>query len=438
MAAAAAPRVLVTGVSGYIGAWVGAALLQLGYRVRGTVRSLARKPELDGLISGPHHELELVQADLTDPSGWPAAVADCDYIMHVASPYFLRNPKDAEAELYRPAVEGTLNVLRAASEAAKPPKRVIVTSSTAAIAFGHPESRDPAQLFTDDDWSNLDAPDMMAYLRSKTLAERAAWKFASELPEGKRFELATVNPSGVMGPFLNSSDSGSGELVSTMLGGKMPMLANIGLPLVDIRDVVRVHIAAMTVPEAAGKRFAVNPIGLMMPECARIFRDAFSSYGYAVPSTVAPKPLLWLASWFDSSAALALKGSGKPAAASDCKNARSVLGLELHADPVPSHVAMAFSMVQHGLLPDKSAGGVLTQAMAAAPSAALSPEAAKIRAAYDAAMAPFAIPAVVQNLGTADGSVFMPPAEAVPSSAAPAAAGAGTDATAAPVASSST
>jgi nucleoside-diphosphate-sugar epimerase len=403
----AAPRVLVTGVSGFIGSWVAAALLQLGYRVRGTVRSLARKPELDGLISGPHHELELVQADLTDPSVWPAAVADCDYVLHVASPYFLRNPKDAEAELYRPAVEGTLNVLRAASEAARPPKRVVVTSSIAAMVNGHSDTRDPAEPFTDDSWSNPDGPSVKAYSRSKTLAERAAWKFVSELPEVKRFELATVNPSGVMGPFLNSSDSGSGELVSTMLGGKMPMIANVGLPLVDIRDVVQAHIAAMTVPEAAGKRFAVNPIAAMMPDAARIYREAFAPYGYHVPSLVAPKPLLWLASWFDDTAGIAFTIADRPPATNDNENARTVLGLPLITDPEPCLLAMGFSMIQHGMLPDKSEGHVLTRALRPDTSGSeLPPQVADVREAMRAVMAPFAMSRVVQGLRRADGSVF--------------------------------
>lgn len=247
---------------------------------------------------------------------------------------------------------------------------------------------------------------MMAYLRSKTLAERAAWKFVSELPEGKRFELATVNPSGVMGPFLNSSDSGSGELVSTMLGGKMPMIANVGLPLVDIRDVVQAHIAAMTVPEAAGKRFAVNPIAAMMPEAARVYREAFAPYGYHVPSLVAPKPLLWLASWFDDTAGIAFTIAGRPPATNDNENARTLLGLPLITDPAPCLLAMGFSMIRHGMLPDKSEGHVLTRALRPDTSGReLPPHVADVREAMDAVMAPFAMPSVVQGLRRADGSV---------------------------------
>jgi nucleoside-diphosphate-sugar epimerase len=158
---ASSPRVLVTGVSGFIGAWVAAGLLELGFKVRGTVRNASKKPDLSKFLSNPTaHELEVAEADLTSDKGWDEAVKDCTYILHVASPFVLKEPKnaaEAESMFYKPAVEGTLRVLTAASKATPVPKRVVVTSSVAAIGFGHPETRDPNQLFTDSDW-NPDGP----------------------------------------------------------------------------------------------------------------------------------------------------------------------------------------------------------------------------------------------------------------------------------------
>lgn len=232
---AQAPLVLVTGVSGYIGQWCAYYLLAAGYRVRGTVRSAARGAGLvEGIAPpGAAHRLELAEAELLSAAGWAAAVAGAAYVLHVASPFVLEEPADADV-LVRPAVEGTLNVLRACAAAQPPPRRVVVTSSVAAVAYGR--ERPASHVYTEADWTDPSGKGVGAYIRSKVLAERAAWDFvrgggASPAP----FELATVNPVMVMGPALGrESASGSLEVIAKFFTSSVP-----GFPKLPMNFVVR-------------------------------------------------------------------------------------------------------------------------------------------------------------------------------------------------------
>jgi nucleoside-diphosphate-sugar epimerase len=214
MSESPAPLVLVTGISGFIASWVAHGALKLGYRVRGTVRSLGNEEKvkhLRDLCPGSKYKIELVEADLMKEDGWAAAVQDCDYILHVASPFPLQEPKDPN-DLILPAINGTLNVLKAASKLTKLPKRVVVTSSAASIAYG----QDPTnKVFTDADWTVPDSKEfpIPTYNKSKVLAERAAWKFVEDLPADRRFELATINPTLVQGPMLSGSQCSSADII---------------------------------------------------------------------------------------------------------------------------------------------------------------------------------------------------------------------------------
>ncbi|RYY32753.1 MAG: NAD-dependent epimerase/dehydratase family protein, partial [Sphingomonadales bacterium] len=188
---------------------------------------------------------------------WAEAVAGCDHVHHVASPFPLTQPKD-EQELIRPAVEGTLRVLRAARDAGV--KRVVLTSSFAAIGYGHGRREAP---YTERDWTDVDGPAVQPYMKSKTLAERAAWAFMAS--EGGTMELATVNPVGIFGPALNQNLSTSIELVRQMMAGKLPGTADLWFGVVDVRDVAALHLLAMTSPQARGERFlaiAGEPVSL--------------------------------------------------------------------------------------------------------------------------------------------------------------------------------
>ena len=346
------PLVLVTGVSGYIASWVAYAALKVGYRVRGTVRSLANEDKikhLRDLCPGSRHQIELVEADLTSEDGWDAAVRDCDYILHVASPFPLEEPKDPDV-LIKPAVEGTLRVLRAASEMSKPPKRVIVTSSSAAVAYGSRKDR-----YTEEDWTVVDSKEypIGAYTKSKTLAERAAWDFLAGLPEEKKFEMATINPTFVLGPMLSSSGCSSADLMRQILMGEIPGLPEIHFEIVSVFDVARAHLLAMTHPEAAGKRFIANSGAISLPDMANMLNQEFRQYGYRATTMRVPNFILYTLAFFGDKIAqgakplLGFKRNIVPV------NTRGILGLELKED-LNIIKDMTYAAIHAGVIPDKS------------------------------------------------------------------------------------
>ncbi|NML04524.1 aldehyde reductase [Sphingomonas sp. G-3-2-10] len=244
-------NVLVTGGSGFVGSHVILQLLEAGHNVRTTVRNLSREAEVRATLKAngadPGDRLSFFAADLEKDAGWAEAVAGCDYVQHVASPFPINQPKD-EQELIRPAVEGTLRVLRAARDAGV--KRVVLTSSFAAIGYGHGERKTP---YTEADWTDVNGPAVQAYMKSKTLAERAAWDFVGR--EGNGLELAVVNPVGIFGPALSNDLSTSIELVRQMMAGKLPGTPDLWFGVIDVRDVASLQLLAMTAPEAAGQRY---------------------------------------------------------------------------------------------------------------------------------------------------------------------------------------
>jgi len=280
-------RVLVTGISGYVGQHVAAQLLNNGYEVVGTVRSLSKSstPKASLAAVAPVDKLTFVEADLLSDAGWNEAMAGCDYVMHIASPFFVAEPKD-ENVLIKPAVEGTKRVLAAAKNAGV--KRVVLTSSIVAIAAGLASGR-----YGTDAWSNVDAQ-IGAYAKSKTLAEKAGWDFVKD----GSMELVTINPGFILGPPLGSAGDGqSVALVSDFISGKMPMIPDIAMGMIDVRDVARLHVAALESPEAAGKRFiASSSEPITMAHLAGVLRDA----GYSkAPSRNAPNFAIKLMALFD-------------------------------------------------------------------------------------------------------------------------------------------
>lgn len=265
-----ADTVLVTGASGFIATHCILALLEKGYSVRGTVRDSARAPALNALLA--KHDaraagISLLRADLTSDDGWAKALEGCRYVLHVASPNPLLEPKDRDA-LVAPAREGALRVLRAAKAAGV--QRVVLTSSIVAITgIRHAGEH----TYTEADWTNADAPEATAYTRSKTLAERAAWDYANS--EGRGLELATVNPVLVLGPVLEKDFGTSAELIHQILGRKVPGFPRLGFSIVDVRDVAALHLLAMTSPAAKGERFIATESFLWMEEVGAILRAAF-------------------------------------------------------------------------------------------------------------------------------------------------------------------
>ena len=247
-----AEKVLVTGASGFIAKHCIAELLRRNHPVRATLRNLGRADEVRLSVAHAGADaagVELVTADLLSDAGWAEAMDGCTYVLHVASPFPITEPKDPD-DVIRPAREGALRVLRAASDAGV--KRVVLTSSVVAITLPWPEAP-LGHVFTEKDWTNPERPDITTYVRSKTLAERAAWDFVKS--EAKAPELTVVNPAFVLGPALDPDLSTSHEVLRLMAIGAYPAAPKVGFPISDVRDVAITHARVMTHPQAAGQRF---------------------------------------------------------------------------------------------------------------------------------------------------------------------------------------
>ena len=276
--------VLVTGGSGYVGTQLIAALLRAGSPVRATVRSMAREAELRAAVRRGDADdagLEVVAADLMTDDGWPAAVAGCTEVHHVASPLPVAQPADPD-ELIVPAREGTLRVLRAARDADV--RRVVLTSSFAAVGY----TPKPGAEFTEDDWTDPDTPGLAPYPRSKAIAERAAWEMMES--DGGDTELVVVNPTFILGPTLTTALGSSMQGIKAMLDGTMSVVPRARFGVVDVRDVADLHLRAMAAPEAAGKRFLAVSDGPTMSfvEVADILRRRLGSLAARVPTQEAP------------------------------------------------------------------------------------------------------------------------------------------------------
>ena len=337
--------VLVTGGSGFIGAHCIMRLLADGHMVRTTVRSRAREADVREMLrragAEPGERLEFAEADLTSDAGWAEAVAGCAYVLHVASPFPVNQPRDAD-ELVRPAREGTLRVLKAARDAGV--RRVVQTSSFAAVGYGHPERATP---FDETDWTNLDGPGVTAYVKSKTLAERAAWDFVAR--EGSGLELATVNPVGVLGPVLGRDLSSSVELLRSLMEGAVPAAPRTWFGLVDVRDVADLHVRAMTSPAAKGERFiATGGDFLSVIEMARILRAEAGPLGKKAPSWQMPDCLVRLMALFMPAARATVPELGKMKNATSAK-ARRLLGWAPRT-PREAILASAESLVALGIV----------------------------------------------------------------------------------------
>ncbi len=337
--------VLVTGGSGFIGGRCILQLLEAGYCVRTTMRSLQREGEVRAMLKSggvePGERLSVYAADLLSDAGWAEAVAGCDYVLHVASPLSITKPKD-ENELIVPAREGTLRVLRAARDAGV--RRLVLTSSFAAVAGGREE---PGKVFTEEDWSDLDSPLVNAYDKSKTLAERAAWDFIAG--EGGALELAVVNPVFVFGPVLAADYSASIQVVKRLMEGSTPAVPRMMLNVVDVRDVADLHLRAMTHLAAKGQRFlAVVGKHISMPEMGQLIRSKMPEFAGRVPTRVLPNWMARLLGLFDPEIASIVPGLGKFADASSEK-ARRLLDWQPRSRE-EAILATAESLVKLGLV----------------------------------------------------------------------------------------
>lgn len=337
--------VLVTGGSGFIGGRCILHLLEAGYTVRMTLRSLQREGEVRAMLKSggvePGERLSVYAADLLSDAGWSEAVAGCDYVLHVASPVQTTKPKD-ENELIVPAREGTLRVLRAARAAGV--RRVVLTSSFAAVAGGR---RGDGKVFTEQDWSDLDSPLISAYDKSKTLAERAAWDFITG--EGGALELAVVNPVFVFGPVLAADYSGSVQVIKRLLDGSMPAIPQMMMNIVDVRDVADLHLRAMIHPAAKGERFiAVVGDHMSVPEMGQLIRSKMPEHAVRIPTRVLPNGLTRLVGLFDPEIATIVPYLGSFVEAS-AEKATRLLGWQPRSRE-EAVLATAESLVKLGLV----------------------------------------------------------------------------------------
>lgn len=281
---------LVTGGSGYIAGFLIRALVAKGWTVHTTVRSLARETEVRNWLGVPHESLRFFQADLEHDAGWAEALTGCSHVAHVASPFPAGAPSDDE--LIVPAREGVLRALRFAKEAGV--ERFVLTSSVAAIAYGHAGA---PRTYTEADWTNVDERGVGAYIKSKTIAERAARDWMRQ--HGTGMEFVSVNPAAVLGPLLSADFSTSIQLVQRLLDGSIPGTPRIGFAVVDVRDLADLHVLALETPGIDGERFIAAGRFLWMRDVAAILRERLGPEARKVPKRMVPDLVVRLLALFD-------------------------------------------------------------------------------------------------------------------------------------------
>ncbi len=334
--------VLVTGGSGYLGAWCIVGLLQHGYRVRTTVRNPARERDVHAAVesqTGPGQHLTVHQADLTSDDHWDNVIEGCDYVLHVASPFPPKQPKDPD-ELIVPAREGTLRVLGKALDHGA--ERVVVTSSVAAVRLAKGAEK---KTLDEGDWTDPDEDGLTPYVRSKTIAERAAWDLVKE--RGAEDRLAVVNPGAIIGPVLNDDLSYSIQAIERLLKG-MPGMPRLGFSFVDVRDVADMEIRAMRAPEAGGKRFIAVTKFLWMSDAGEILRDRLGEAASKVPTRTIPDFVVKGMALFDGGIRSIVGTLGKRSELSS-ERARTTLGWSPR--PIEDTIAeTGDSLIQHGVV----------------------------------------------------------------------------------------
>lgn len=316
--------VLVTGGTGFVASHIILQLLKQGYRVRTTIRSMKRTGEVIEMMENggipDTSNLSFVETDLLKDDNWDIAVKDCDYVMHVASPIFLRLPKNEE-EMIRPAIEGTMRVLKASRDMGV--KRVVMTSNFGAVGYSH---KDKTKVITEESWTNPNEKGLSIYNKSKVLAEKAAWDFIKS--EKGTLELSVINPMAIFGPSLNAVLSSGYGLLLNVLRGTMKSIPDISLGIVDVRDVADLHIRAMTSPVANGERFLALAGGSMsLLEISKFLKEKRPEIAKNASLKPMPKWLLKLLSHFNKQARAILPMVGVYRNATNEK-ARTMLGWE--------------------------------------------------------------------------------------------------------------
>lgn len=334
--------VLVTGGTGYIAGELIDQLLGRGWAVRTTVRSKAKSEgKLRARWPQAGDRLAVFEAELMDDAGWAEANASCTHVAHVASPIAVSTPKH-EDEMIVPAREGTLRALRFAKEAGV--RRFVQTSSMAAVAYGRSEK---VYTVSEKDWTDVTHPDVYPYIKSKTIAERAARDWVAA--EGGEIEFVSVNPSMVLGPVYDADFSPSVEAVKQVLNGSMPMAPDLGFAVVDTRDCADLHVRCLETPGLANERFLASGRFIKILDMAQVLRDRLP------PEQTRKTPTRLMPNWMVS-----MLGMVNPAVRSikaevgktrnvDFSHARERLGWETRPIEV-SIVDCAKSLIAHGVV----------------------------------------------------------------------------------------
>lgn len=335
-----AGKVLVTGGSGYIGGFIIRQLIEEGWEVNTTIRSLAREKQVRETLAVDNARLQFFAADLMDDAGWAEAMAGCSHLVHVASPIPDASPKE-EDELIVPAREGALRALKFAKQAGV--ERVVLTSSMAAIAYGVDRGE---HIFDESRWTDLGHPDLYPYVKSKTIAERAARDWMAE--HGGDMEFCTINPSMVLGPILSPDFSTSIEAVKKMMDGSFPGAPDLGFCVVDVRDIADIHVKALTAPDMDGERFLAAGKFFKLHDIALLLRERLGEQGKKIPRRRLPDWLMKLVSLWDPVARQVITELGKVRHA-DASHAKEKLGWQTR-DEEQTIEDTARSLIEHGVV----------------------------------------------------------------------------------------
>lgn len=332
--------VLVSGGSGYIAGFLIRQLMQQGWTVHTTIRNLQGEGRVRARLAVDDDRLHFFAADLMRDDGWAEAMAGCTHVAHVASPFPAEHVKDAD-DLIVPARDGALRALRFARDAGV--KRFVLTSSVAAVAYGHPPGRD---MFTEADWSDATSPDVSPYAKSKTIAERAARDWIAA--EGGGMEFVSINPSLVVGPVLDADVSTSIELVDKLLSGAYPGCPNIGFGVVDVRDLADLHVRVLTAPGIDGERFIASGGFMWLIDVAKLLKARLGVRARKVPARRLPDFVVRIVARFDPMVRSIVSELGRTRA-TDPAHTRAVMGWETR-DEADSLVDCANSLIDLGIV----------------------------------------------------------------------------------------
>ncbi len=335
--------VLVTGGTGYIAGELIRQLLDKGWTVHTTVRDEVKsETRLRERLGNPDGQrLRIFEAELMSDAGWAEAMAGCTHCAHVASPIAASTPRD-ENEMIVPAREGTLRALRFAKQAGV--RRFVQTSSMAAVAYGRSEKE---YTVDESDWTDITHPDVYPYVKSKTIAERAARDWVAEYGAG--MEFVSVNPSMVLGPVDDPDFSPSVEAVRQVLDGSMPMAPDLGFAIVDTRDCAALHVRCLEEPGLANERFLASGRFLKIIEIAEVLRDKLPpEHTRKVPKRVMPDWMVSVLSWFNPGVR-SIKGELGKTRHTDASHASERLGWETRPAE-QSIVDCAKSLIEKGVV----------------------------------------------------------------------------------------